>query len=212
MARSIGIIVLATAGALWSPPTYQVHAQGPQWCPLAGTVTKGTNSRGEYSVTHKGADPQDSSVCISVAEGPGIGGFYFGKTIRRIYGWYDISTNSLTSETEKRARDGLGAVLSGRSQEVSYEMTLNRNNTGWSGTESWKRTGQAILSIGGRPTSVVTLRETFKGGANTNYDGYWDIWYDPALHIIVKAEQHSTGGPIRFASDVVSISSPSPSK
>jgi hypothetical protein len=112
----------------------------------------------------------------------------------------------MTAETEKAARAGLGAILSGQSQEVSFEMTNSIPGTRymWSGTESWKRTGQATISIGGRPTNVITLREAFKGGANSSYDGSNDLWYDPALHIFVKGETH--GGRPTGNFEVLSVS------
>jgi hypothetical protein len=172
-------------------------------------VIKGKNSQGELTRTTKGADPNDNSICIGVMDGPGAG-LNFGKIVRSIYGWYPLQNFAMSAETEKKARAGLSAILSGQSEEVSFEMTNSRPGTSyvWSGTESWKRTGKATVLIGGRPTNVITLRESFKGGADTNYDGYTDLWYDPVLHLFVKGETHSTGGPVRSGFEVMSVSAP----
>jgi hypothetical protein len=208
MVKVVQTNVLVMALVLWVCSAFQAAAQVSQWCPPAGTVVKGKNTNGEFTSTHKGADPKDGTVCITLSEGPGISGLIFGKPVRRIYAWYDLTTYTMTSETEKRAREGVGAVLSGRNEQVSFEMTLNRpgsNYGSYSGTETWNRTGQTTITIGGRQTNVITLRETFKGGANTSFDGYWDLWYDPVLHLFVKGEQHTFGGPIRFATEAITI-------
>jgi hypothetical protein len=195
------------AASLFWLSAFPARAQPFQWCPPAGLLIKARNTQGEYTRATKGADPNDNSVCIGVANGPGAG-IDSGKTVRAIYGWYTLQNFAMTADTEKSARAGLGAILSGHSDEVSFQMTNSRPGTSyiWSGTESWKRTGQATLSIGGRPTNVMTLHEMFKGGANTNYDVYWDLWYDPVLHLFVRGESHFTGGPIRSFFEVLSVS------
>ena len=172
-------------------------------------MIKRTSSRGETTTTTKGPDPTDSTVCTAVTVGTGAGSDY-GKDIRRLYGISDITNRTYSPETMKRSRDGLAAILSGRVQEISYEMTISMANGGggWSGIQSWKRMGETTLSIGGHPTKVIMLRASFKGGANSNYDGYSDLWYDPAMHSWVKTEEHAVGGPVRFASEVVSVTPP----
>lgn len=208
MSKLIGILSCVTfaAALVITPPA---SAQTSQWCQPAGTVIKRTTGRGETTTTTKGADPADSTVCMSVTVGTGAGSDY-GKDIRRLYGWYDLTNFTYPQETMKNAGDGLGAILSGRVQEISYEMTISRANGsgGWSGIETWKRMGETTISVGGRPTKVIMLRESFKGGGNTNYDGYSDLWYDPALHMFVKIEEHAVGGPVRYALEVVSVTPP----
>lgn len=200
------------AGALAaSLATFGAHAQGLDLCPRSGLVIKGTNSAGEYTATTKGADPTDKSLCITVAEGAGTG-VNNGRPVTRIYGWYDLTIFNLTSDTQNKARAGLGAILTGQTAETSFDMTMNFVGRAqpWSGVESWKRTGQTTISIGGRPVNVVTLRESFKGGANSRYDGTWDLWYDPAQHLFVKGHLTTESG---FAGrvrdfEVQSVSSP----
>lgn len=209
MSKSIGILSCVTFAAALAitPPA---SAQTSQWCPPAGTVTKRTTSRGETTTTSKGADPADSTVCMSVTVGTGVSGTDYGKLMRRLYGWYDLTNYTHPQETMKNARDGLGAILSGRIQEISFEMTTVTASASyvWSGTQTWKRMGETTISIGGHPTKVIMLRSSFKGGANSNYDGYSDVWVDPALHIWVKLEEHAVGGPVRFAAEVVSVTPP----
>ena len=207
MTKIIGLNALAVTLVLPWFLAFAAHAQGSQWCPPAGLVIKGTNRQGEFIRTTKGADPADSTVCVWHSIGPGAG-LDYDKTVRFIYGWLPLQNFAMTEETEKSARAGIGAILSGQSKEVSFEMTNRRpgGGTSWSGIDSWKNTGSATISIGGRPTNVITLREAFKGGANTSYDGYWDLWYDPVLHLFVKGEQHAIGGPVQNGFEVLSVS------
>jgi len=190
-------------------PTGAARAQASAWCPPAGTTIKGTNDQGAYTRVAKGADPGDSAVCVSVLNGPGAG-IDNGKTIHRLYGWYDLDHYSRTPATTTDMHRGLGAILSGQTSKTAFEMTSSQNGTryNWSGTENWERVGQATLSIGGRPTAVVMLREAFKGGASSGYDGFWNLWYDPALHVFVKGEHHAAGGPINNTFTVLSVSRP----
>ena len=75
-------------------------------------------------------------------------------------------------------------------------------------TETWTRTGQAALTIEGRPVNVITLHYTEKGGASSNVDNAWDLWYDPIRHMWLKGEMRSPGGPIRDTFEVTSVSPP----
>ena len=204
--------LLMAAGALVaSLATFGAHAQGVDLCPRSGLVIKATNSTGDYTATTKGGDPRDKSVCISVAEGPGTG-VNNGKPVSRIYTWYDLTNFNLTSDTQNKARAGLGAILTGQTNETSFDMTMNEvgKSQTWSGVESWKRTGQTTIPVGGRPTNVITLHEAFKGGANSRYDADWDLWYDPALHLFVKGHKTSaTGFGGRIVDfQILSVSSP----
>lgn len=215
MSKSADLLSCVTfaVAALVFPPL--ASAQTSQWCPPAGTVIKGKNNRGEWTTTTKGADPTDSAVCTSVAVGPGVAGSDHGKLMRRLYDYYDLTNYTLSPETMKSARDGLGAILAGQTQEISYARTISAaGGFGWyysggaSGVQTWKRLGETTLSIGGHPTKVIMLRASLKGGANSGYDGYTDLWYDPASHIFVKFEEHQVGGPVRFASEVISVTPP----
>jgi hypothetical protein len=190
--RLLTLASLLTAASL---STLNAYAQGLDLCPRSGLVIKGTNSTGDYTATTKGADPSDRSVCISVAEGPGTG-INNGKAVSRIYGWYDLTNLNMTADTRSRAQAGLGAILTGQITETSFDMTLNTvgRSQPWSGVESWKRTGQTTISVGGKPTNVITLHEAFKGGANSRYDAAWDLWYDPALHLFVKGHLTTDSG------------------
>ena len=208
MTKIITLNVLAVALVLSWFPAIAVHAQGSQWCLPAGLVIKAKNNQGEVTYTTKGADPTDSAVCVVHTIGPGAG-IDYDKTVRFIYGWLPLQGFAMTEATEKSARAGIGAILSGQSKEVSFEMTNSSPGYGsWSGINTWKNTGSATISVGGRPTNVITLRSAFKGGGGSNYDGYWDLWYDPVLHLFVKGEEHATGGPVRKAFEVLSVSPP----
>ena len=150
-------------------------------------------------------------MCVSVSEGPGSG-INNGKPLSRIYGWYDITNLNMTADTQNKARAGLGAILTGQTAATSFDMTMNtvgRSET-WSGVESWKRTGQTTIPVGGRPTNVIALHEAFKGGANSRYDADWDVWYDPATHLFVKGHKTTaTGFGGRIADfEILSVSSP----
>lgn len=207
MRNSVQITLVATI-ALWSFIPVQPYAQGSQWCPPAGTVTTAKNNNGAITTTHKGADPSDPAICVAVSEGQGTSGLIYGKPIRRLYGWYDLTTNGHDAETERLMREGLGAILSGRLASVNYKMMITAGSFAWSGNEAWQRAGEATLSIGGRPTKVIALRETFVGQGNSNYDGYTDTWYDPKLHMFVKGETHLHGGPVARAIEVTSVTLP----
>jgi hypothetical protein len=193
MGQRLFSLVVMLAGA--SVLAVSARAQGPDLCPRSGIVFQGTNTIGPYTATTKGPDPADRSVCITVAEGPGTG-VNNGKPVSRIYGWYDITNFKLTPDTQSKARAGLAAILTGQTGETSFEMTLSLvgRSEPWSGIESLKRTGQATISVGGRPTNVILLHTAFKGTANSRYDAAWDLWYDPVLHLFVKGHLTTDSG------------------
>ena len=182
-------------------------AQAAVWCPPPGTVVTGRSSSGPYTGTSNGTDPNDPTVCIRVATGPGLGTDY-NKPVRRMYGWYDMTSYDFSTDTLSSMRDGLGAILSGRSTQVTFKRTTTDKGThhGWSGTETWQRMGETTLTIGGKAVKVIALRATFEGGANTSYTGFTDAWYSPEFHMFVKGETHRGNGPISSSFEAESIS------
>lgn len=179
------------------------------FCPPAGMVVHGRSNRGEFVTTSKGSDPEDNTVCVRVTEGPSAGGMY-GKPDRVLYGWYSVTTRVRTADTLQRIHEGLGAILSGKSDRVVFDMTssLAGRSYMWTTTDTWTHTGQATLTIDGNAVNTITLHWTEKGGAGTNVDDEWDLWYDPIRHIWLKGELRSPGGPIRDAFEVTSVSLP----
>ena len=103
-------------------------AQAAVWCPPPGTVVTGRNSSGPITNTSNGTDPNDPAVCIRVGIGPGMGTDY-NKPVRRMYGWYDMTNYDRTADTVSSMRDGLGAILSGRSTQVTFKMTITDKGT-----------------------------------------------------------------------------------
>jgi hypothetical protein len=84
-------------------------------------------------------------------------------------------------------------VLNGTKTETTFDLTTSRPGTNVIGTytNTLMRTGQAILTIGGRAVNVITLRLSENGTPNSLYSkGYydidWDLWYDPSSHLFVK--------------------------
>jgi hypothetical protein len=207
MTKSVGINTVATTLMLyWIVCAFAAQAQAPQWCPPSGMTIIIRNGQGEMVRTTRGADPMDSTVCVADINGPAAG-ISSGKTVRSIYGWYPLQNIIMTPETERQARVGLGEILSGKSQEFSFTMTTKLDGRNWTGTESWRHTGQATIPVAGRSINVITVRQTYTGNPSTPLsDAYWNLWYDPALHFFVKGERYTTGGPLRGAFDVISIS------
>jgi len=118
-----------------------------------------------------------------------------GKLRRQIYGWYDLTTFKWL-EGEDLAKAGLRDLLSGKKDAVAISYTLSRPGQSWvsSSTDNWKRTGKATLTIEGRAVEVVTLQNDAAGTAGSNFASHYDLWYDPASHLFVKAHQVATGG------------------
>ena len=177
------------------------------WCPPVGMTMKVRTVRGEYTVTHKGADQNDPMMCLRISDGYAAGSDS-GKLLHRLFGWYDYDDTKRTDETDKNMRSGLSAILSGQRSEINFEMTNSRRigNYVWSGTEHWARTGEDVLTINNQSIKVTKLREEFKGGANTSFAGYVDIWYDPARHAFMKVEPHISRGVGGYSGEVVEIS------
>ena len=133
-----------------------------------------------------------------------------GKENRTIYGWYSLTTLNRSASEQQKIRESLGAVLSGQRDQVTFETTTSRPGTSnvWTNQVTWQRMGEATLTIDGRRVNTIMLRNTDNGGANSNYEGVWDLWYDPLLHIWVKGELRRPGGPVREAFEVISITPP----
>jgi hypothetical protein len=207
MFRFFGLAVAIVALVQWLPSVPQASAQGIAACPRAGTIIKARNSLGDYTATLRGADPSDSSVCVSVAEGPGAG-INYGKEVRRIYGWFDLT---LAPDQQKLARDSLAAVLNGTKPETTFDLTMGlagKNNI-WTLTHTLARTGQAPLTIDGRSVNTIALYDSVKGGANSPYDGDWSLWYDPVAHLFVKGHLDLRRGNSQVRNfEVTSITSP----
>jgi hypothetical protein len=186
-------------------------AQDTAGCPKDGTVISAKNTTGLYNSTARGSDPKDASVCIGVSEGPGSG-VNNGREVRRIYGYYDLTTYNMSSTDQERARAALESLLTGARNEVEFELTeyLVGTRYAWTSNEHWKRTGQASLSVGGRSINAVSFQlETKYVSGSSQYHGVWDLWYDPVSHIWLKGHVTMLGGTSRIQdNEVLSISSP----
>jgi hypothetical protein len=210
MFRFVWLAVAMVALVQWLPSVPPANAQGIAACPRSGTIIKGRNSLGDYTATLRGADPSDSSVCVSVGEGPGAG-INYGKEVRRIYGWFDLTNLTLAPDQQKLARDSLAAVLNGSKSETTFELTFGVAGRNYIGTmtDTLVRTGQAPLTIDGRPVNTIALRDSIKGGANSQYDGDWSLWYDPASHLFVKGHVDIRSGGLQVRDfEVTAITAP----
>jgi hypothetical protein len=103
-----GAVLLALAPSVSSLAADEIA------CPPAGTVTRSINSLGEYTTRWQGADPIDSSICLSVDRQDA--GAHNGKIRqrRRIFGWYDV--DDMQGRDPNKIRVALAALLSGRSE------------------------------------------------------------------------------------------------
>jgi hypothetical protein len=203
--------VLVLALVSYSLAAFPARAQDSTACPRAGTVVTAKNTFGGYTVTARGADPKDPFVCIAVSEGPGAGALN-GREARRIYGWYDLTTYSISSDDQEKVRAALEALLTGSRSEVTYEQPenyLGKSAYGWINNYQWKRTGQALLSVNGRAINAVTYQLEIKAVVRGIYDGVWDLWYDPATRIWLKGHVTMRQGSSRVTDfEVLSIASP----
>jgi hypothetical protein len=74
------VTIAFVAGALASTTA---HAEDTAWCPKAGTVVKGSDSKGAaWSWTALGPDPGDATVCRTV-DGAHEGSFADGDHVQR---------------------------------------------------------------------------------------------------------------------------------
>lgn len=168
-----------------------------QFCPLSGLVLKLQNIKGAYTLTWKGADPSDPALCLSVGEGPGYGA-YNGQTLRRIYGHYDIDNYVMRDGDIAKIRSGLQSLLAGQTAQVKFELSMGAKGRpySWSQTDTWKRDGQDVLTIDGRPVNVIKLQKETVAGPGSNYSAVWEFWYDPTRHSLLQGRV--TSGDTRF--------------
>jgi hypothetical protein len=200
----LATLLLFASGAE-SPSTAQPIGT---FCPPAGTIYQGTSNRGPYTSTSKGADPKDPTICLRVTEGPGAGVNY-GKQVATLYGWYQSDYFSAAQLAKARAE--LGALFAGQKDQTTFDITVNRPGTSyvWTDTVTWKRMGQEMITIGGRPINAVRFEYHDVGGPGSgSYDTLWSLWYDPTSHVWIKGDIRNFGGPLQISFQVTSISSP----
>jgi hypothetical protein len=195
------MVLAAGAHAQGAPP-----ANGTS-CTPAGTVIQIKGSQGDVTATGKGADPGDSTVCIRVSIGPGAGANY-GKEVKAIFGWYSLSI--LTSGQQDKIRSAVGPVLTGQSDQASFDITVTRAGISgvWTNSQTWKRVGQEQITVDGHAVNTIRLQYHDLGQAGSNWDAMWDLWYDPIRHIWMKTQMRSPGGPLRSSSEVISVTPP----
>jgi hypothetical protein len=188
-----GCVIILGATAAWG-----------QACPAKGTIVQGRNPQGAFTLT---AQTSTVPVCVAVTEGAGAGEGA-GKPVRRIYGWYDLTHYTWTTEMRERAQVALAAVLSGETQEARFALTLGRlgMTETWSGTVSWRRAGVATLPLGRGKIDTIVLKNSFEGGEKGKYDEVWDLWYAPSVNLWVKGEKRRiAGGPVIGGFEVLSV-------
>jgi hypothetical protein len=183
---AVAATVAVFAGCLLSTVA---RAEGPEWCPKAGTVVKmkGTTS-GEYFRKYLGSAPDDRNVCLRTfnnePERRALYNFPAGVAFGR-GGLYTLTPVSLD-----RRRAAFGAVLGGETDKTSYFVVrcMPGSCPDTAGTETLARKGQEKLLIGGQAVTTTRLEYTF-----TRVDGGtlwgWDLRYDPERHIFLKGHR-----------------------
>lgn len=209
MRRSVNKVIAPAAFAIGMLAAFQAVAAETVGCPPQGLVAKAKNTLGDYTITWRGVDPSDPSICLSVSVGAGAG-INNGKELRRIYAWYDLVNFTMDKANAEKARAALQSALSGTSSEASFDLTMGMTgkNYVWSQTETWKRIGQDMLKIDGRTVTTVKITCETKAGAGTNFSAVWELWYDPATHSFLKGHKTSGGGNVRDF-EIVTLSGPS---
>jgi hypothetical protein len=196
------LTITFAAGALASTTA---RAAGMGWCPKPGTVVTGIEGGIAYSWTALGPDPDDATLCRSVAGAREASTADRDNVRLRLFNWESLNGNVIyRPDSIERIRDGWRAVLSGERDEISYDSTHRTRIVSppvvVSGHNTVTREGQGEMLIGGRPVTVVKLKTTFTAtyysdNSNAGILGNinWNLWYAPELHIFVKGQ--FTGNP-----------------
>jgi hypothetical protein len=144
-------------------------------CPQAGTIVAAHDTIGAYTVTYIGSDPTDNTICINPREGAGASPNK-GVKLHQIFNWQDITNYAILRDAQQKVRSALQALLSGRSDEVSYaqwESRAGRQAYSWRNNYDWKRIGKAAVTIDGRQINADKFRVEFKTTSGGNTDMMW---------------------------------------
>jgi hypothetical protein len=107
------LTLVAATLALWLPNGSPAGAQAIAACPSAGTIVKAWDSLGDYVRDFYGADPTDSSICLSITKRLGDS-VTPGTEARSLYRWFNLSTRTTYAPDQLNiVRDALAAVLNG---------------------------------------------------------------------------------------------------
>jgi hypothetical protein len=216
LACAVGFAVLCGDPTAIAQPT----AQGIAACPLPGTIVEARDTIGDYTVSYRGVDPEDDSVCISDIRRPGRAWKEVRTTYGWINGWFNLTRFDYPSSSRRAARDALAGVLNGTITATEFDQPWGNRVTRQPGKASFVlvRTGNETLAIGATAINAITLRVSAEGNANSKipesyFSNDWDLWYDPESHLFVKGHvTNRRGAPQILDFVVVSITLPSPAK
>lgn len=172
------------------------------FCPPAGTQVRGRHDDGTFFHNdYQGADPQDPTICL-------VG------SIRSLFGIYYLNAReTYIWGSEDRIRNGLLALFSGQSAEVTFDVTFTQAGSTHGRRDTWQKVGNDTVQVNGRNVGVVKYRYTMEGTMNSNYHAVREMWYDPALHLVLRRRNTPVLGGMsaverRFDQDIVKISTP----
>lgn len=147
------VVGLATGFSMLCLAMSPALAQGGGFrCLKPGTVIGLSN---QTTSTFQGADPRDPDICVRVNSGVGEQRFLFNYWIMPIRG------------EEAPVRAAMQALLSGQSNEVSFNITImvlqpgqTRSDNFQNLAETFRRIGQENLTIGGKAFAATVFAPT----------------------------------------------------
>lgn len=166
LAAGLSMLCLAISPAL---------AQGGGFrCPKPGTVIGLSN---QTTSTFQGADPRDPEVCVRTNSGVGEQRYLFNYWLMPIRG------------DEAPVRAAMRALLSGQSNEVSFNITImiigagqTRSDNFQSLAETFRRIGQETLTIGGKTFAATVFERIEVSAGRTNVR---KVYYDPGSGVFL---------------------------
>lgn len=179
LAAGFSLLCLAMSPAL---------AQGGGFrCPKPRTVIGLSN---QTTSTFQGADPRDPDVCVRNNSGVGEQRLLFNYWIMPIRG------------DEASVRAAMRALLSGQSNEVSFNITIMalqpgqpRSDNFQNLAETFRRIGQECLTIGGKAFTATVFERTEIVAGRTNER---KVYYDPASGVFL-----GTGDAVRDGISII---------